>query len=189
MVAQVCLPTAISGAYPFAGSKTARHGRGTHEKRLYTPLTPTTAVGQPLMSWGGVGGVLWWPIGSCVRVRHAGSARRSALLPSAAQGPRGGRLECAPPCRHGRVGDVSDDDPETAGQGLCKIWGGYVGNIICAVTCSMCDGWGAAGAFCDCMTLHDASFGVAITGRHIHQEAIACSICDISHCHSETCHR
>ena len=36
---------------------------------------------------------------------------------------------------------VSDDDPETAGQGLCEIWGGYVGNNVCPVTCSMCDGW------------------------------------------------
>ena len=101
----------------------------------------------------------------------------------------GSRLECAPPCRHGRGGDVSDDDPETAGQGLCEIWGGYFGNNVCPVTCSMCDGWGVARAFCACMTLDDVSFGAAITGPHIHHEATACSICDISHCQLETCHR
>jgi hypothetical protein len=38
------------------------------------------------------------------------------------------------------------------------------------------------------MTLDDVSFGAAITGPHIHQKASACSICDISHCHSDTCH-
>jgi hypothetical protein len=98
-------------------------------------------------------------------VRSAGCARRSALLPSAAQGPRGGRLECAPPRRHGRVGDVSDDDPETAGQGLCEIWGGSVGNNVCPVTCSMCDGWGAAGVFCGCMTLDDCRTSDDTKGR------------------------
>jgi hypothetical protein len=122
-------------------------------------------------------------------VRRACYARQSALLPSAAQVSRCGWLECALPCRHGRVGDVSDDDPETTGQGLCEIWGGYVGNNVSPVTCSICDGWGAPRAFYSYMTLGDVSFGPAITGPHIHQEVAACSIYDISHCHSETCHR
>jgi hypothetical protein len=29
---------------------------------------------------------------------------------------------------------VSDDDEETAGLGLCEIWGGYVGNNVCPIT-------------------------------------------------------
>ena len=45
----------------FGGSETARNGSETHEKRLYSPLTPATDVGQPLMPWGGVGGGLRWP--------------------------------------------------------------------------------------------------------------------------------
>jgi hypothetical protein len=45
----------------FGRSETARNGSKTHEKRLYSPLTPATDVGQPLMPWDGVGGGLRWP--------------------------------------------------------------------------------------------------------------------------------
>ena len=45
----------------FGGSETARNGSKTHEKRLYSHLTPATDVGQPLMPWDGVGGGLRWP--------------------------------------------------------------------------------------------------------------------------------
>ena len=38
------------------------------------------------------------------------------------------------------------------------------------------------------MVLDAVAFADAITGPHIHDEATECTICDISHCHSETCH-
>jgi hypothetical protein len=53
----------------FGGSEMARNGSETHEKRLYSPLTPATDVGQPFMPWGGVGGGLRWP--SVVVSEHA----------------------------------------------------------------------------------------------------------------------
>jgi hypothetical protein len=77
---------------------------------------------------------------------------------------------------------------------MCGIWDGYIGNNVCPTTCgSDCGNWGAWGAWCGCMVLEDedgntVDFLAAINGPHIHQEAEACTICDISHCHSDICH-
>ena len=66
----------------------------------------------------------------------------------------------------------------TAGLGLCEIWGGYVGNNVCPITCSMCDGGGASGAFCGCTTLaEDATFADAIVNPdHLNELCITCDL-------------
>ena len=60
------------GLQRHGGSEMARNGCGTHEKRLYNPLTPATDVGQPLMTSGRVEGGLRWP---SVVVSEHGSER------------------------------------------------------------------------------------------------------------------
>jgi hypothetical protein len=62
----------------FGGSETARNGSETHGKRLYSPLTPVTDVGQPLIPWGGVRGGLRWP--SVVVSEQASERARRALF-------------------------------------------------------------------------------------------------------------
>eukprot|EP01050_Picozoa_sp_SAG11_P024461 SAG11_NODE_5210_length_1630_cov_1.337035_1_plen_368_part_10 len=74
-----------------------------------------------------------------------------------------------------------DADGEVAG--LCEIWGGYIANNVCPTTCgSDCSNWGGGDAWCGCLALDDVSFvdAIAVGAAHIHDEATACVICDLS---------